>query len=194
MEKEVFRSTVRRSHHVFFAVVMVVLLAVGIAAGTAHELGKRNAAGAPRGEAGRRFFSTVGGVRLRDYSGREVALSDFSGAPLVLNTWASWCPFCRQELVDFAAVQEELGDKVKIIAINRAESLEVARRYTSERGVEGRLTLLLDTDDTFYRAIGGFSMPETILVDAEGRIRDHKRGPMDAKELREKVLKIVETK
>lgn len=128
---------------------------------------------------------------LKDYSGNTVSLSDFAGKPVVLNSWAVWCPFCRKELVDFAAVKREFGDQIEIIAINRAESLEKAQKYSDELGVTDELIFLLDPSDSFYRSIGGFSMPETIFVDREGNVRIHKRGPMDADEIRERVMTIL---
>jgi thiol-disulfide isomerase/thioredoxin len=128
---------------------------------------------------------------LQDYSGRTVNLSDFSGKPIVINSWAAWCPFCKKELVDFAVVQKEFGDTVVIIAIDRAESLETAKQYTDELGVTNDLLLLLDPTDSFYQSIGGFSMPETIFVDRTGNIQIHKRGPMAIQEIREKIQHII---
>lgn len=120
-----------------------------------------------------------------------MSLADFAGKPLVINSWAAWCPFCREELPAFAAVQEEFGDRVVIIAVDRAEPLETAKRYSDELGVTGKLIFLLDPDDSFYRSIGGFSMPETILVDREGNIREHVRGPIDAAELKRRLLPLL---
>jgi len=128
---------------------------------------------------------------LKDYNGETVSLADFSGKTLVVNSWAAWCPFCRKELVDFVTVQKEFGDQVVFIAIDRAESLKVAKKYTDELGVTGEMVFLLDPSDSFYRSISGFSMPETIFVDRDGMIRIHKRGPMDASEIREKVQSIL---
>jgi len=128
---------------------------------------------------------------LQDYSGKTVKLADFAGKPLVINSWASWCPFCRQELPDFVSAQKEFGDKVVIIAINRAESLGVAKGYTDQQGTSNNLVFLLDPSDSFYKSVGGFSMPETIFVDRDGNIAEHKRGPMEIKEIREKIQKLL---
>lgn len=128
---------------------------------------------------------------LQDYNNKTVNLADFAGKPLVINSWASWCPFCKQELPDFVTAQKELGDKVVIIAIVRAESLAVAKGYTDSQGITGKLIFLLDPSDLFYQSIGGFSMPETVFVDKNGNIVDHKRGPMDIKEMREKIQQLI---
>lgn len=125
--------------------------------------------------------------RFKDYEGNEIGLADFAGRNVILNSWAAWCPFCVQELKDFAALQEELGEKITIVGIDRAESLKTAKEYSDDAQVTGRLILLLDPDDSFYRSIGGFSMPETLFVDGAGNVLFHKRGPMNLEEMREKV-------
>jgi len=128
---------------------------------------------------------------LQDYNDNTVKLADFAGKPLVINSWAAWCPFCRKELPDFVTAQEEFGDKVVIIAIDRSESLAVAKGFTDQQGTTGKLVFLLDPSDSFYQSIGGFSMPETIFVNKDGNIVDHKRGPMDLNEIRQKIEKIL---
>lgn len=128
---------------------------------------------------------------LQDYTAKTVRLADFAGKPLVINSWAAWCPFCRKELVDFVAVQKEFDDKVIIIAVDRAETRDIAKKYTDELGVTGDMVFLLDPSDSFYQSIAGFSMPETIFVDKNGLIVDHKRGPMDVQEMRERIQKIL---
>lgn len=131
-------------------------------------------------------------VALTDYDGKAVRLSDFSGKALVVNAWAAWCPFCVKELNDFVAVQKEFGDRVVIIAIDRAESRDTAKQFTDGLGISNDLVFLLDPDDSFYTAIGGFAMPETIFVKADGIIHFHKRGPMPVEEIRQRVNELVQ--
>ena len=136
-------------------------------------------------------FEKAPDFALQDYDGKTMRFADFAGKPLVINSWAAWCPFCRKELVDFAAAQKEFGDDVAIVAIDRAESRETAKKYTDELGVTNDLIFLLDPSDSFYQSIGGFSMPETIFVDRDGNIAERKRGPMDLNEIRERIKKIL---
>jgi len=134
---------------------------------------------------------SVPNLSFSDYNGTTIAFADFKGTPLVINSWAAWCPFCLKELPDFAAVQKEFGDQVVIIAIDRAESLKTSKRYTDDLGITDDLIFLLDPKDSFYRAIVGFSMPETIFVDSEGIIREHKRGVMNLEEIRERINRLL---
>lgn len=136
-----------------------------------------------RNESGANDLGRLSGFSLTDYEGRAVHLTDFAGKPLVVNTWAAWCPFCRQELPDFVALQKEFPD-VAVIAIDRSEPLATAKGYTDELGISGDILFLLDPGDDFYKNIGGFSMPETIFVDKSGTIVFHKRGIMTLAEMR----------
>lgn len=128
---------------------------------------------------------------LVDYYGREVSPEAFKGKALVINSWAVWCPFCVKELSDFVELQKKYGDDIVVIAIDRAESLEKAKSFTDSLGVSDGIIFLLDPKDSFYKSIGGFSMPETIFVDADGNILVHKRGPMELPEMSANVEKII---
>ena len=57
------------------------------------------------------FFS----VSLPDQSGRNVALADYRGKPLIVNFWARWCVPCREEIPELRAVAQA----------NRAKGLTV---------------------------------------------------------------------
>lgn len=122
-------------------------------------------------------------VSVQDMRGNDISLTELVGKPLVVNSWAVWCPFCLQELPDFAELQAEFPD-ITVIAVDRAEPLATVKGYTDELGVTGKMTFLLDPSDGIYRSIGGFSMPETIFVSRDGHIVFHKRGPMTLDEMR----------
>jgi len=139
------------------------------------------------GDVSENLFAKLSTLEFTDYAGTTVTLGDFAGTPLVINSWAAWCPFCRKELPDFARIQKEFGDTIIIIAIDRVESLSTAKKYSDDLGVTDDFLFLLDPSDSFYRAIGGFSMPETIFISADGALKDHKRGVMTIEEIRRRV-------
>jgi len=129
-------------------------------------------------------FGSVPDFTFEDYEGNSVSLTSFQGQPIIVNSWATWCPFCINELPDFVELQEELGDQVTIIAVDRSESLSQAKQYTDDLQITDDLVFVLDPSDSFYKSIGGFSMPETIFVDSDGTIQQHKRGFMRLDEMR----------
>jgi len=142
-------------------------------------------------ESGTGFFGVVPQFSLKNYEGEIVSTADFTGKIMVINSWAVWCPFCKDELVDFSRLQDEYKDDVAVIAIDRAERLEKAKEFTDSVGITDKMIFLMDPKDSFYRDIGGFSMPETIFVDRDGNIIFHKRGPMELIEMEEKIESII---
>lgn len=136
-------------------------------------------------------FDKVPSFAFEDYEGNEVSSADFEGKILVVNSWATWCPFCVDELTDFGQLQEEFPDEIVVIAIDRSEPLDRAKGFSDNLDVSDKYIFLLDPRDEFYRSIGGFAMPETLFVDTDGNIRVHKRGPMNFNEMKEKVESIL---
>ncbi|TSC67555.1 MAG: alkyl hydroperoxide reductase/thiol specific antioxidant/Mal allergen [Parcubacteria group bacterium Gr01-1014_66] len=129
---------------------------------------------------------------LYDFAGNIVTQETFKNRIVVVNIWASWCPFCRRELADFSRIHEEFKDHVTILAVNRGETEVVARRYASEIVPQSNIIFLLDPDDSFYKSIQGFSMPETLFVDTRGIIRAHRRGQISEDEMRRHLRALIE--
>lgn len=115
-------------------------------------------------------------VAFKDYAGREVKLSSFEGRPVIVSAWASWCYFCAGQMSRFSALQTEMENRAVFVLINRAESLEKAKQFSERAGTSGDTVLLLDHEDAFYKAIGGFAMPETIFLNKAGVMLHHRRG------------------
>jgi len=87
-------------------------------------------------------------------------------------------------------LQQEFSEEITVIAIDRDESLEKTKSYTDDLGITDDLIFLLDPGDSFYRSLGGFTMPETIFVDGKGNILFHKRGPMTFDDMKSKVQEL----
>lgn len=179
------RRSKRKMNKKIFAVLAAIIIIAG--GGLLVTNTNRPQSPTPSDKTNQSKFVKAPFFSLPDYAGKTINLADFTGQNLLINSWAAWCPFCKAELFDFAVAQQEFGDQVTIIAIDRAESKEVAEKFSAETGVNDKLVMLLDPEDSFYRSIGGFSMPETIFVNKEGNIVFHKRGPMDGQEIRERI-------
>jgi len=126
-------------------------------------------------------------ISLMDYDGNLVESKDYKGKIIVANAWASWCPFCVNELPEFIKLQESYPDEIVVVAINRAEPNSISKDYLENANLLGNIIFLTDPKDSFYKSIGGFSMPETIFVGPKGKLRLHKRAPMEFEEM-EKIV------
>ena len=105
-----------------------------------------------------------------DADGNAVRLSDYTGKPVVLNFWASWCGPCKSEMPDFDAAYQELGEKIQFLMINMTdgsrETVESASAYVAEQGYS--FPVFYDTDSDAALTYGAYSLPTTYFIDAEG--------------------------
>ncbi len=110
-------------------------------------------------------------------------LADYRGKKVLLNFWASWCPFCVDEMPLFQTVYDEYRDKgLEVVAVNRGEDVETAKEFADQFNLT--YPLLLDQSDEVYGAFQGRSMPVSFLIDESGVIQERKFGPYSEDELR----------
>lgn len=137
-------------------------------------------------------FNNEFGLVLQDYSQQEIPLYSFRRKILVAYAWASWCTYCADELKNLAQLKKTYGDKIEILAVNRAEPFVTAKEFTEKLNVGKDITLLLDSKDAFFKSIGGYAMPETVFIDQSGDIVYHQRGPLDMRALEERMKELVQ--
>ena len=133
-----------------------------------------------------------------DSDGNEVPLSEFRGQPLVINFWATWCLPCIIEMPFVNQVYNEFRDQgVVIIGISEdvggwsdIESFLV--RLEEEKGTVIDYPMYLDIDQQVADAFGGiFGLPNTFIVDSEGRITKKHIGYMDIDSLRNAIRDVL---
>jgi thiol-disulfide isomerase/thioredoxin len=142
-------------------------------------------------EIGARVGDLAPDFKLVDYDGNKIILSNFRGKPVFINFWASWCPFCVNEMPLMAEIQEEFDGQFETIAINRGESLETAKQFSDSIEITGKYRLLLNEEDNVYDVYEAFGMPYSVFVNELGVIEDIKVGPLTERELRNKIDKLI---
>jgi thiol-disulfide isomerase/thioredoxin len=111
----------------------------------------------------------------------RTSFADYRGTPLVVNVWAAWCPPCQQEMPDFEQVHQAMGDRVRFVGLDRADSRSDAQDFAKQRNIT--YDLLFDPDDTFAPQMGVAVMPTTLLVSADGVVVKTLAGSVSADEL-----------
>lgn len=115
-------------------------------------------------------------------SGETVDLFSEAATPIVVYTWASWCPQCAGDLEALAKLAAESRDSnqpVKFVAINRNEPTATAERFLASLDVNDALDIVIDTEDSYYTAIEGYAMPELVVFSAAGDELLRQRGAID---------------
>lgn len=100
---------------------------------------------------------------------KTVQLSQLRGKPVLLNFWATWCPPCVQEVPALVGLQQQMGDKVTILAVSMDEDADAYKNFTAKR-MPGILTVR-DGDHKSSALYGTFAYPESFLIDKDGKIQ-----------------------
>lgn len=119
---------------------------------------------------------------------RTVAMSELRGTPAIINFWATWCPFCVEEMPDLEEANQALGGQVTFVGIDRQDNRDQALKLAAETGVT--YLLLESPDGAYYTEVKARGMPTTLFVDADGVIQHRHAGPITAEQL----LELVEEK
>jgi cytochrome c biogenesis protein CcmG, thiol:disulfide interchange protein DsbE len=114
-----------------------------------------------------------------------IAAADFKGAVSLVNVWASWCVPCHDEAPLLLQLAED--KRIRMLGINYKDQPENARRFI---GRHGNPFAAVGTDANGRASIdwGVYGVPETFVIDREGRIAFKLVGPISPQNL-EQTLK-----
>lgn len=115
---------------------------------------------------------------LSDLEGNQVALDQFTGRPVIVNYWATWCGPCRIEMPHLQHTFEtRQEDNLAILALDQDETAQEVSGFFDEFGLA--FTPLLDEGKATSENYGvGRILPTTFFINAEGVVTAIHRGPM----------------
>jgi cytochrome c biogenesis protein CcmG/thiol:disulfide interchange protein DsbE len=114
-----------------------------------------------------------------------LASADLTGEVALVNVFASWCVPCKVEHP--ALTRLARTEKVPLYAINYKDKPDDARRWLAELGDPyGRIGA--DADGRASIEWGVYGVPETFIIDRQGRIRYRHVGPIMPRDLEETIL------
>lgn len=119
--------------------------------------------------------------RFRDATGAEIGFDAFRGKVAVINLWALWCAPCREEMPTLAALSAAYAANPDVvvapISVDLPEKVEDARAFITDHA-----PLAFYSDPTFrlpFEFEGKGAMPQTIVLDRQGRVRAYLTGGAD---------------
>jgi cytochrome c biogenesis protein CcmG/thiol:disulfide interchange protein DsbE len=123
-------------------------------------------------------------LHVMDSSPPDTArLSEHRGEVVVVNFWASWCLECRVEHADLSLVSTMYADRgVRFYGVLYSDTEANGRSWIREMGGQAYPALV---DDRSRTAIdyGLYGVPETFIIDQQGRVVHKQIGPITTQQL-----------
>jgi peroxiredoxin len=114
-------------------------------------------------------------------SGRNVRLSELRGQVVLINFWASWCNPCRQELPLLSKIYSQYrGAGFALLAVNVDDNRKDAEVMLKR--LDLKFPTLFDGNKKVAKLYGVDTMPATLVIDRDGRVRYVHRGYYDGYE------------
>lgn len=101
--------------------------------------------------------------------GKQHSLAEYRGHVVLINFWATWCVPCRAEIPELeTAFKKYQANGVVFLGIDWKEGRDDVKAFTDERQVTYQV--LLDSDGKAYTAYQVPALPQTFILDKQGRI------------------------
>lgn len=137
----------------------------------------------------------AGNFTLHDLSGRSVSLQDYTGKPVVVNFWATWCPPCLQEMPWFEDLSREYaGTGLTILGLSLDIETNSATPETIAATVKriGVTYPILVSDKSVQLLYGHVPLlPETFYIDRSGVVVEDVWGHADQRMIERYISEIV---
>ena len=118
---------------------------------------------------------------LKSVAGANLRLQEQRGQVVMVNFWATWCGPCRQEMPHLNRLYEKYrASGFVLLGVNVDDDARNAVEVATKLGV--RFPVLLDTEKTVSKLYDLATMPSTVLIDRDGKIRYIHRGYLNGYE------------
>jgi thiol-disulfide isomerase/thioredoxin len=113
--------------------------------------------------------------QLDSLDGKAVNLADYKGQVVMLNFWASWCGPCRQEMPILEQLHKQYRAKgFTLVGVNVEPDSGAALKWLKNTPVS--FPILFDRDSVASKLYEVQGMPNTVIIDRQGRVRFIHRG------------------
>jgi thiol-disulfide isomerase/thioredoxin len=111
-------------------------------------------------------ITSLPALSLEQLNGESLELNSFTGKPIIINLWATWCGPCRRELPMMAELARTRSDVI-FLFIDQGETRERIASYLTERNLELE-NVLLDTRSELGDLFRSPGLPTTLFFKADG--------------------------
>jgi cytochrome c biogenesis protein CcmG/thiol:disulfide interchange protein DsbE len=107
------------------------------------------------------------------------SLASYRGKVVVLNFWASWCQPCRTETPLLEKLQRQIASRGgTVLGVNFRDTTGDANAFARKYGLT--YPSLRDVDGDLAQDYGTRALPETFVIDRQGKVTAVSRGQVNA--------------
>lgn len=127
---------------------------------------------------------------LKDSAGKQFTLRDYRGKILLLDFWATWCHGCKQEMPWFADLDKKYRESgLQVVGVSMDDDgWKVVTPFVKSAAVPYQIVLGDDEVSKSYHIEG---MPDTFLIDGNGRIAAVYNGMVDREDVEKNVRSLL---
>lgn len=119
------------------------------------------------------------GFSLQDLDGQDINLKAYTGKPLIINFWATWCQPCLKELPALKTLSDRKDIDIVGIALDEGGQ-EKVQRFVKRNKIGFKVLL---GDQKIFRQFDGYSIPYTLVLNREHEVVQIHRGPAKLEDL-----------
>lgn len=123
-------------------------------------------------------------ITYKTFDGADVQLAT-NGKPLLINFWSSTCVPCIREMPDLEQSFQTHGTTIDYLGLQVAERADSGLAMIAKTGVT--YPTARDPKADAFRALGGVSLPRTVLVRADGTIAWVHTGALSADQIQQAI-------
>lgn len=131
---------------------------------------------------------------MTDADGESVSISDLTGKPVIINFWASTCPYCLDEMPHFQDMYDTYSEDIEFVMLDiigfNGETEADGRDYIETHGYT--FPVYYDTESEAMYAFGLRSLPMTLFIDKDGNMIAYANGRIDADILQQGIDMLLE--
>lgn len=122
--------------------------------------------------------------------GGEIHFSELQGKVIFINYWAEWCKPCRKEMPELNDFQKEMTGQARVLAVN-FDGIQGEQLAQQSKAMGIEFSVLTEDPRLQFDVTPSGVLPETLVVDQQGKFRKVLLGPQTVATLKQVVASLT---